>query len=140
VRTAVTAVTLTCLTLLGCSRSNAEQQLLKDTSAAADWVPALQMTAEKWAANSVPRRFVRSAAEAAGKELNKTLETIRKSNADGELRQRLERDFREAGEIASVLQAAAEKGDPRIVTSRLRDLQRLHQDLESLDERYGGGS
>jgi hypothetical protein len=136
----MTAVTLTCLTLLGCARGSAEQQLLKDTSAAADWVPALQMTAEKWAVNSVPRRFVRSAAAAADKELNKTLETIRKSKADPNLRQRLERDFREAADIASVLQAAAENGDPRIVTSRLRDLERLHEDLESLDERYGGGS
>jgi hypothetical protein len=136
----MTAVIVTCLALLGCSRGSAERQLLDDTSAAADWVPALQMTAEKWAANSVPRRFVLSAAEAAAKELNSTLETIRRSEADAELRRRLERDFREAAGIASVLQAAAKNGDPRIVTSRLRDLQRLHQDLESLDERYGGGS
>lgn len=131
---------LVCLTILGCGRSTPEEKLLKDTQAAAGWVPALQATGEKWAANSVPRRFARSAAEAAKKELEKTLATIQKSDADAELRQRLERDFQSAHEIASVLESAAEQGDPRLLAGPLRELRRIHDDLESIKQRYGGGS
>lgn len=134
------AAVVVCVTILGCGQSTPEAKLLKDTHAAAGWVPALQATGEKWAANSVPRRFVQSAAEAAKKELEKTRTTIRKSNADAELRHRLERDFQSAHDVASVLESAAEKGDPRLLAGPLRELKRVHDDLESIRQRYGDGS
>jgi hypothetical protein len=51
--------------LLSCQKKNPEQELIQKVEPVGSWLAALQMTGEKWTANSVPDAFVRTTVEAA---------------------------------------------------------------------------
>lgn len=128
------------LLALSCSHKTPEEQLVKSVDAAASWVPALQMTAEKWTANSVPSTFAASAARAAEKELEKARHSVAGSDAKRELRDRLAEDFRAADAFARRLDDAVSHDDPRRIAPHIRELPPLKNDLDAVQMQYGGGS
>lgn len=75
----------------------------KPDDAAKSWNATLQMTAEKWAANSVPARFVGTTCDAAQKALEKAAKGPDAESA----RPRLQKALAAAGKLKD----AAERGD-----------------------------
>ena len=63
--TAVLMAAVAVASLLSCQHQTPEQELLQKVEPMGSWLAALQMTGEKWTANSVPAAFVRTTAEAA---------------------------------------------------------------------------
>jgi len=75
----------------------------KPDDAATSWTATLQMTAEKWAANSVPARFVRATCDSA----QKALQQASKQPSDDDTRKKLDKALAAAGKLRD----AAERGD-----------------------------
>lgn len=132
------------LTLLicaaACGPKSPEEQLVKSVDKAAAWIPSLQMVAEKWIANSVPRSFAKSAAEAAKKEFDKAQKQVDQSKAKRELRDRIRRDLQQGSDFASALRRAAEDGNPKEVAPSVRSLSPVKDDFDAIQKEYGGGS
>ena len=68
----------------------------KPDEAAKSWRATLQMTAEKWADNSVPARFVRSTCDSAQKALEKNPDAATVVAAAAKLKDAVERGDRNA--------------------------------------------
>ena len=92
-RAASAAATVALLLLLAACGGGKPDQV------ASSWSATLQMTAEKWAANSVPSRFVRATCDSAQKALEKAAKTSDQPR------------IRSALAAAARLRDAAERGD-----------------------------
>lgn len=123
-----------------CGQKSPEEQLVKSVDKAAAWIPSLQMVAEKWIANSVPRSFARSAAEAAKKEFDKAQKQVDQSKAKRELRDSLRRDLQRGSDFASALRRAAEDGNPKEIVKAIGTLSPVKDDFDAIQKEYGGGS
>jgi hypothetical protein len=84
----------------------------KPDETAASWSATLQMTAEKWAANSVPARFVRTTCDSAQKALEKA---AKQSDAPR---------IKTALAAAAKLRDAAERGDREAAKRVAEELRR----------------
>src|ERR671928_285206 len=96
---------------LACQQKSPEEELLKKVEPAGSWLASLQMTGEKWAANSAPTSFVRSSAGAARKAFEKAAEATDRSQASPELRAALRRLIGEAQAATAGLERAARTAD-----------------------------
>ncbi len=134
------ALAFAALLAVSCARHSPEQKLVKSIDAAASWVPALQMTAEKWVANAVPATFTASAAQAAQKEFANAQKQIERSNADRELRDRVAADFQKANSFAEALSKAVDHDNPREIVPKIPALPPINSDLDAVQKQYGGGS
>ena len=76
---------------LACGSQPPVQKLAKDAAPVGSWLATLQMTAEKWGANSVPAHFARDTAKAADKQLEKAASTADESPAPPAVRESLRR-------------------------------------------------
>lgn len=118
--------------LLACPSRSPEQELFRKAEPVGSWLAALQMTGEKWLANSVPRSFVRTSVAAAQDELEKADQEARKSSARPEVRDSLRRLIA-AGEAAGKqLRRAAAAGDRGAVPPVVQRLAALHADYAAL--------
>jgi len=75
----------------------------KPDDAATSWTATLELTAEKWVANGVPARFVRSTCDGA----QKALQEASKKADDAGTRKKIEKALAAAGRLSD----AAERGD-----------------------------
>jgi hypothetical protein len=88
----------------------------KPDDAATSWTATLQMTAEKWAANSVPARFVGATCDAA----QKALKEASKQPSDDATRKKLDQALAAAGKLSD----AAERGDRKAAQQIAEELRK----------------
>jgi len=121
------AIFLAAALFAACRHQTPEQDLADKADPAASWIATLQMTGEKWIANSVPTAFVKTTWQAAREDLQQAARDAADSKARPEVRDPLRRliaDTRTAG--FSLLQATEANDRPGAArqASRLRDIQK----------------
>lgn len=104
------------------------------------WLAALQMTAEKWTANSVPDSFVTNTVDAAQGPFKNAAQDVAKSEARTEVRERLRGLI--AGGLAESdhLRHAAQSEDRRTAVPIARKLAALHADFKALEKSCEGST
>jgi hypothetical protein len=119
------AATAVAAVLLSCQQQSPEQELIQKVEPVGSWLAALQMTGEKWTANSVPDAFVRTTVEAAQGPFAKAARDAAESTARAAVRDPL-RQLISAGEAASDrlrrAAAASDRGAAAPVIRRLAEL------------------
>jgi hypothetical protein len=133
------AVAVAAALLGACGKQTPEQDLLQKVEPVASWLATLQMTGEKWTANSVPATFVRTTAEAAGDAFEQAAQDGRDSQARPALRDPLRALISESRSAGDRLRSAAEADDPRAAPPVLRDLAALQARFAAL-RKTGGES
>jgi len=98
---------------IACVSQSPAQKLVKDVEPTGSWLATLQMTAEKWSANSVPAHFARDTTKAAAKQLEKAAATADESPAPRALREPLRRLIAESRTAARDFQRVVAAGDRR---------------------------
>ena len=88
----------------------------KPDDAATSWTATLQMTAEKWVANSVPERFVRATCDSA----QKALQQASKQASDAGTRKKLDKALAAAAKLSD----AAERGDRKAAQQIAQELRK----------------
>ncbi len=121
------AILIAATLFASCRHQTPEQELVDKADPAASWISTLQMTGEKWTANSVPTSFVKTTCQAAREELQQTAQDAADSKARPEVRDPLRRliaGTRAAG--FSLLQAteANDRQEAARQTSRLAGLRK----------------
>ncbi|HKH47980.1 MAG TPA: hypothetical protein VKM72_25255 [Thermoanaerobaculia bacterium] len=100
---------------LACQPKSPEEELLTKVEPVGSWIATLEMTGQKWTANSVPTSFVRNSTSAARKQLEKAAKEATKSPARPEVRLPLQRVIAEAEAASAGLRQAVEANDrPRL--------------------------
>ena len=120
--------------LLACQPKSPEEALLNKTEPVGSWLASLQMTGEKWAANSVPTSFVRNSVSAAKKAFAKVAEEAEKSDARPELRATVRGLVLEAASTGEGLQRAVEANDRGAVARETGRLSALQGRFKALSE------
>jgi hypothetical protein len=113
--------------LAACRHPTPEQELLDKADPAGSWMATLQMTGEKWIANSVPTSFVKTTWQAARENLQQAAQDAAQSKARPEVRDPLRQliaETRAAG--FSLLQATKVNNRPEAArqASRLAGLRK----------------
>jgi len=122
---------------LSCQPQNPEKALLKSAEPVASWLATLQMTSEKWAANSAPSRFVRSTAQAADDSFEQAERDAEKSKADPALREPFHRLFADSRSACDQLQRAAVANDRAAALPIAQRLAGLQKELAELRKAHG---
>ena len=117
---------------LACQSKSPEEKLLKAVQPVGSWLASLEMTGQKWNANSVPASFVRTTTAAAQKTMEKASEEASKSNARPGLRDPLRSLLAEAVDSAKNLSHAVDAGDRATVAREVRRLADLRARFETL--------
>ena len=94
-----------------CRHQTPEQDLSDKADPAASWIATLQMTGEKWIANSVPTAFVKTTWQAAREDLQQTARDAADSKARPEVRDPLRRLIAETRAAGFGLLQATEAND-----------------------------
>jgi hypothetical protein len=97
--------------LAGCRHPSPEQELLDKADPAGSWIATLQLTGEKWIANSVPTSFVKTTWQAAREDLKQTAQDAAHSRARPEVRDPLRRLIAETQGSGFSLRQATETND-----------------------------
>ena len=118
------------IALCACQQKSPDERLKDTAKDTASWAASLSFTAEEWAMNSVPKRFVRTSVDAADKALEKTQKDIAKSDGSRALRDRVAADVAGVKREAEALRAAAERSDRLAAVSISARLNTLADDLQ----------
>ena len=94
-----------------CTAKTPAEKLVAAAEPVGSWLATLQMTAEKWGANSVPAHFARDTAKAAAKQLEKAAATADESPAPAAMREPLRRLLAESRAATRDFQRAVRVGD-----------------------------
>ena len=125
---------------LSCQSKSPEEKLLKAVQPVGSWLASLEMTGQKWSANSVPASFVRSTSKAAHEAIAKAAEETAQSDARPELRDPLRALLAESGDAGDGLRRAVDAGDRPAVAREVGRLAALHARFEALVQAQGGDS
>lgn len=125
--------------LLACQPKSPEEDLMKKVEPVGSWLASLEMTGQKWAANSVPTSFVRNMTSAARKQLEKASEEAAKSPARPTVRNPLQQVIAEARTANAGLRQAVEANDRRRLAREVARLGELHMRFEALRKAEEGG-
>lgn len=123
-----------CGFLAACGSKSAEQKLVEDADSAISWTAALQMTGEKWLANSVPSSFVRASIEAAQKEFQKTSKAVAESPADKHLRDAIAAQLEVSRRAADDLKQATEQRDRHRVAEAAARFHAAYEALHAIED------
>ena len=128
---------LVCAILLiaACGHKTPDQKLLEAADPAASWSATLQMTAETWLANSVPRSFVRATVDAANKAFDQTSREVAHSHARQEFRAAIRGQLDVAEAAAGDLKKAIENNDRNAVAGCARRFAAVHSALQQLEDK-----
>jgi len=128
---------LVCAILLiaACGHKTPDQQLHEAADAAASWSATLQMTAETWLANSVPRLFVLATVDAANKAFDQTGKDVAQSQGRQELRAAIKGQLDIAEAAAGDLKKAIENNDRNAVAGCARRFAAVHSVLQQLEDK-----
>jgi hypothetical protein len=97
--------------VLACQAKSPEEKLLKTVEPAGSWIGTLEMTGQKWGANSVPTSFVRSTTKVARKQLEKMGEEAAGSAARPAVKIPWQRLIAETGSACAGLRQSVEVND-----------------------------
>jgi hypothetical protein len=129
---------LAALLALACQSKSPEEKLLKSVQPVGSWLASLEMTGQKWNANSVPASFVRNTTAAFLEEIDKAAEETSKSDARPALRDPLRGLLAEARDAGTGLRRGADAGDRAAVVRETGRLTALHDRFEALVKAQGG--
>lgn len=125
-------ILLLLLILAACQSKTPEEQLLKAVQPVSSWMASLEMTGQKWNANSVPASFVRTTTAAARKEIEKATDEAEKSSARPGLRDPIRSLLAEAKDASARLLLSVERGDRSGVAREVGRFAALHARFEAL--------
>lgn len=125
-------ILLLLLILAACQSKTPEEQLLKAVQPVSSWMASLEMTGQKWNANSVPASFVRTTTAAARKEIEKATDEAEKSSARPGLRDPIRSLLAEAKDASSSLLLSVDRGDRSGVAREVHRFTVLHARFEAL--------
>jgi hypothetical protein len=131
---------LAAVVLFACQQKSPEEDLLQKISPIGSWLASLEMTGQKWAANSVPASFVRTTVGTARKELDKAAEEAAKSKARPTVLSPVRQLVAEARAASDGLRKAVEANDRPGVAREVGRLAQLHDRFEALQKALGGSS
>ena len=117
--------------LAACRHQTPEQDLAGKADPAGSWISTLQMTGEKWIANSVPTSFVKTTWQAAREELEQTAQDAARSKARPEVRDPLRQLIAETQGSGLKLRQAAEANDRAEAARQAGRLAVLRKQFES---------
>lgn len=123
--------------LAACRHQTPEQDLLDKADPAGSWIATLQMTGEKWIANSVPTSFVKTTWQAAREDLQQTTEDAADSKAPPQVRDPFLRLIAETRAAGFGLLQAAEAGDRSAASRQAARLAGLKKQLEAWKKSVG---
>jgi hypothetical protein len=126
------AAALAAAVLLACQQKSPEEDLMKKVEPVGSWLASLEMTGQKWAANSVPTSFVRNITAVARKQLEKAAEEAGRSRARPGLRNPLRQILAEAQAANAGLRQAVAANDRRRLAREVSHLAGLHTRFEAL--------
>jgi len=135
-----TVTLLAAAVLFACQQKPPEEDLLKKVAPVGSWLASLEMTGQKWAANSVPTSFVRTTVGAAGKELDKAAKEAAKSKARPAVLSPVRQVIADARAASDGLRKAVEANDRAGVARQVGRLGQLHDRFEALQKASGGSS
>jgi len=124
------AILIAAALLAACQRPSPEQELLDKADPAGSWIATLQMTGEKWLANSVPLSFVKTTCKAADEDLGQTAQETPKSKARPEVRDPLRELISQTRAAGQSLRRAAVANDRPEVARQVALLAVLRQRFE----------
>jgi hypothetical protein len=122
-------VVLTCA-LVACQHKSPDDKVKDTAKTAASWAASLSFGGHQWVANSVPKRYIRTAADAAKKGLDKSEQDVAGSEASKVLRNRIGHDIAEAERLVTELDDAVEKSDRSRASAAATQLDRIAKDLQ----------
>jgi len=134
------AVACAAAVLLACQPKSPEEDLLKKVEPVGSWLASLEMTGQKWAANSVPTSFVRNMTSSARKQLDKAAEEAGRSTARPALRDPLRKILAEARTANAGLRQAVATNDRQRLAQEVAGLAGLRTRLETLRKTWEGAS
>jgi hypothetical protein len=134
------AVVCTAAVLLACPPKSPEDDLLKKVEPVGSWLASLEMTGQKWAANSVPASFVRNITAVARKQLETASEEASRSKARPAMRNPLQQILAEARAANAGLRQSVEANDRHRLAVEVTRLARLHTRFEALRKAWEGAS
>jgi hypothetical protein len=121
-----------CVAIAACGHKTPEQKLLDTIDPADSWIATLQLTGEKWLANSVPTRFVRSTVDAAKKDFEKVGKALDQSDAPRPMILTVRHQLEVATAAAGDVSQAVQKNDRRTVEMSVRRFAAAHAALQQL--------
>src|SRR3954447_868293 len=131
----IAAILLT--VLASCRHKSPEQELLDKADSAGSWIATLQMTGEKWIANSVPTSFVKTTWQSAREDLEQTAQDAAQSKARPAVRESLRDLISETRAAGSSLRQAAEANDRPGAQLQAGRLAALRQRFEAWKKSVG---
>jgi len=126
--------------LFSCQHKTPEQELAQKTESVGSWLSSLEMAGEKWAANSVPRTFVRTSADAASSAFQKADQAARESDARPEVRDGIRQVIAEGEAEGTRLRRAAEANDRAAALPAAGRLKVLKARFDALKKACEGSS
>lgn len=132
------AAALAAAALLACQQKSPEEDLMKKVEPVGSWLATLEMSGQKWAANSVPTSFVKNATSAARKQLEKSAKEVTKSPARPEVRNPVRQVIVEAQTASAGLRQAVEANDRPRLAQEVARLAGLHTRFEALQKAVEG--
>lgn len=130
------AALLAVFLVLCCARRTEEQKLVSSLSAAKSWMATLPFVAEQWLGNRVPDAYTRRCLDSADKEIRKGLQSIERSRASAELRDRLHRALDRAAVSTSSVKRALDVSDRAAVARETARFESIHEELDSIGKAY----
>jgi hypothetical protein len=119
---------------VSCGHQTPEQELIQKVEPVGSWLAALQMTGEKWAANSVPKAFVRTSVEAARGPFADAAQAAAESSARPAVRDPLRRLIAEGAAESDRLRRAAAADDRKAAGPVIARLAALHASFSLLQK------
>jgi hypothetical protein len=123
--------------LAACRHPSPEQELRDKADPAGSWISTLQMTGEKWIANSVPTSFVKTTCQAAADDLDQAAQDAAQSQARPAVRDPLRQLIAQAQTAGSSLHRATAANDRPEVGRQAGRLAALRQQLEAWKKSVG---
>lgn len=131
------AIFVAAVLLAACRHPSPEQDLVDKADPAASWISTLQMTGEKWIANSVPTSFVKTTWQSAREDLQQTAQDAADSKARPEVRDPLRRLIAETRAAGFSLFQATEANDRPGAARQAGRLAELRKQFEAWKKSVG---
>jgi len=115
--------------LCACQQQSPDEKLKDTAKTAASWAATLSFAGEQWIANRVPKRFIRTAVDAAKTGFDRSQKEVSGSGASRSQRDRIGHDIAEANRLGSQLRDVADRGDRTAAAALASRLDHVAKDL-----------
>jgi hypothetical protein len=131
---AVRAIAIIGILLVSCTAKSPDAKLAKSLDPAASWMAGLAMIGEKWTANSVPRAYVAKSLDAADDEFDKTVKSVRQSDATPPFQKAVLTQLEVAQASSALMRTALASNDRSGVMRNCRELAGAGRRLSAIAE------